>query len=160
MSNTQSNDIRQQEQDIKNYNAEEDALNVFFESFIKTGHVVLEEEIVPDLKIKVRPLNTGELLSAEAILKTGGGMPDDIVAKVRAASILSQAIISINEIDIESDESAPGINSMKRVQLYQTLLKMPPIVVHKGYKLYVKAVKMQNEKYEDMKGMFENSENF
>ena len=73
-----------------------------FDNFIKPGVVVEEKEVVNGMKIKLRVLNISEQLEAESIISTER-VPADVVAKVRGASILSQAILSINGSDIEKE---------------------------------------------------------
>lgn len=137
-----------------------DDLNIFFDNFIKSGEVVKEKEIAPNFKVKLRVLNTGELLSAESIMKATTDIPADIVAKVRAASILSQAIISINDLEIEKNNLTQEENNMRRVNLYKQLLKMPAIVIQKSYELYIEAVKEQNDLYENLDETIEKVKNF
>ncbi|MCX8074098.1 MAG: hypothetical protein N2749_00730 [Clostridia bacterium] len=137
-----------------------DDLNIFFDNFIKTGEVVKEKEIAPNFKVKLRVLNTGELLAAETILKATNDIPTDIVAKVRAASILSQAIISINDLDIEKNNATQEENNLRRINLYKQLLRMPAIIVQKTYALYIDAVQEQNSLYENLDETVEKVKNF
>jgi len=140
----------------ENMNAD---LNNFFENFIKSGAVEDEEEVVPGFKIKVKVLDTGELLIAESIMNSSTA-PSDIVARVRAASILSQALISINSIPIERDDYDAQESRMRRSLLYKQLLKMPAMVIEKAYAFYIKCVKDQNNKFENFQETVEKIKNF
>lgn len=135
-------------------------LDLLLNDFIKNGIVEKTKLIVPGFKVRLKVLDTGELLTAEAFMDMSVA-PKDIVARVRAASILSQAIISINDVDIipEGFDSQNYIISRKR-DLYQKLLKMPAMVVQKTYEFYIECVKEQNDKYEDLEGTIEDIKNF
>ena len=134
-------------------------LNLFFDGFIKTGNVVEEKEVTQGFKVKVKVLDTGELLIAESIMSNSSA-PVDIVARVRAASILSQAIISINEIPIDRDDYTEKEIRMRRGLLYKQLLKMPPVVVEKAYRFYIECVEKQNSKYENFQETVGDMKNF
>jgi hypothetical protein len=150
----------EQEKDPRDFKPEDD-LDIFFENFIKRGTVIEEDEITPGFKIAVKVLDTGELLTAESVLATTNPhIPYDIIQKVRAASILSQAIIRVNGIDVEKEGLSKEKNHERRTGLYSKLLKMPALLVQKAYELYIKAVKKQNEIYGNQKKMIDNIENF
>lgn len=132
----------------KQQNIEEtnkDLLNIF-DNFIKTGMVEDEKEVVPGFKIKVKVLNVQELLDAESIMGAEQA-PADVVAKVRGASILSQAIIRLNGADIEKESLNKQEIRVRRVILYKQLLSLPGIVVQKMYEFYIECLKRQEEKY-------------
>jgi hypothetical protein len=147
------------EQKVKNFTVDDD-LDLFFNDFIKKGHIEKEEEVVPGFKIKLKVLNTGESLSAETIMKTEQGVPYDIVQKVRAASILSQAILSINGLQIAKDGDNAEITKLKRTGLYKRLLDMPAYVIQKAFDLYIDAVTEQTRLYSDSEGTTEKVKNF
>jgi hypothetical protein len=154
-----NNEIKNPE-DMKDFNPSED-LNLFFNNFIKAGTVTKEEDIVPGLRLKVKVLNTGELLTAESVLQLSNpNIPFDVVEKVRAASILSQAILEINGVPVEKDDMKPEQNSQRRSALYSQLLKMPALVVQKSYELYVTAVREQNKLYTTDGEIEKKAENF
>lgn len=134
-------------------------LNLLFDNFLKPGVVLKEKEVVKGFKVKLKPLTTGELLSAEAIMDNSTA-PADIVAKVRGASILSQAIVSLNDVEIERDDFTPQESRGRRLELYRQLLKMPPMVIHKAYSFYIECVEEQNSKYQDIPGLADQIENF
>ena len=121
-------------------------LNLFFENFLKTSELIKEKEITPGLTVKLRVLSAGDLLVAQSIMGHSDS-PTDIVVKIRAASILSQALISINEMVIERDGFTEREIRERRVALYSQLLKMPSMVIQKMYELYLEAVEEQNNKY-------------
>lgn len=134
-------------------------LSLLFENFLKPGIVIKEKEIVPGYTLKVKPLGTGELLMAEAIMDSAKA-PSDIVAKVRGASILSQAIISINGLEIEPEGKTAEEIRLRRIELYAQLLKTPPVIVHKSYQFYISCVEEQNKKYENLDEVTKEVENF
>jgi hypothetical protein len=148
-----------EENKVQDFNVNQD-ITLFFNNFIKSGEVIKERTVAPNFKVKLRVLNTGELLAAESVLLSTEGIASDIVAKVRAASILSQAVISINGIDIEKENLKKEENNMRRSSLYQQLLKTPAIIVQKAYALYIEAVKEQNEMYDDIGELTEKTKNF
>lgn len=134
-------------------------LSMIFENFIKTGRVEKEKEIVKGFTIRLKVLNTGELLIAESIMNSNSA-PADIVARVRAASILSQALITLNGSKIERDDFTKEEIRIRRSLLYTELLKMPAMVIQKTYKFYIDCVEEQNSKYQDIPAMMEEIENF
>lgn len=134
-------------------------LQLLFDGFIKEGKVIEEKEVVPGFKVKLKVLDTGELLAAEAIMSTSTA-PVDIVARVRAASILSQAIIELNDSTIEKEGMTESDIRIRRALLYKQLLKLPAVVVQKSYSFYIDCVNKQNKIYENPKETLENLENF
>ena len=133
----------------------------FFDNFLKTGVIVKEKLIVPGFQVKLKVLNTEELLLAETILAaTNPNIPMDVIQKVRAASILAQAIITINGLEVEKEDMAPGENSKRRDNLYRHILKMPALVIQKTYEFYIEAVKEQNALYENHAETGKKIENF
>lgn len=137
-------------ENAKDFNTMED-LNLFFDNFIKQGEVVKEKEVVNGFKIKLKVLNTEELLSAETVMYSAKNIPVDVVQKVRGASILSLAIISINGIPVEKEDAEKSENFQRRSNLYRQLLSLPAYVVQKSYEFYLEAVKEQNRIYSDVK---------
>ncbi|MEG0728124.1 MAG: hypothetical protein RR420_00740 [Anaerovoracaceae bacterium] len=135
------------------------AINNFFEDFIKRGQIVEEKEVLPGMNIKLRALNTEESLNAESIIRESK-LPADIVAKVRAASILSQALISINGMPIVDENDSDDIQRIKRMHMYNNLMKTAPVAVEKMYALYVQAVNKQVEIHNSPSIMMEECENF
>lgn len=136
-------------------------LNNFFEGFLKSGVVIKEKEVVPGLTVKLKVLNTSELLSAESILLAGNpNIPSDIIQKIRAASILSQAILIINGVEVEK-ENMIGMQIVERRQtLYSNIIKMPAYVIQKIYELYIEAVREQNDIYSSEEKVRDKVENF
>lgn len=134
-------------------------LSMIFDNFIKTGNVEKEKEVVPGFKVRLKVLNTGELLVAESIMNTNSA-PADIVARVRAASILSQAIVSLNGSPIEREDLNKQDIRVRRTMLYTELLKMPAMAIHKAYEFYVECVNEQNRKYENIGETVKEMQNF
>lgn len=134
-------------------------LTMIFENFIKPGVVVEEKEVVPGFKVKLKPLNTEELLIAESIMHNEKA-PADIVARVRGASILSRAIISLNGASIERDDFSEEDTRLRRALLYKQLLQLPAIVIHKTYKFYIECVNKQQDLYMNPQEVIEKVENF
>lgn len=138
------------EKDIKDFNPDDD-LDLFFNDFIKKGRVEKEGEVVPGLRVRLKVLNTGELVSAEALMRMSSEFPPDVVVKIRGASILSQAILSINNYEIEKENMEIEQIKQRRSKLYRQLLEMPAYVVQKTYELYLDAVIEQNKFYSEAK---------
>lgn len=130
-----------------------------FENFIKPGCVLKEKEVVPGFKVKLKALNTGELVMAEAIANSEK-IPVDIVTKIRAASILSRAIVSINGVDIDIDGSTQEETTSRRSVLYTQLLNTPAIVVQRTYEFYISVVEEQNQRYTNAGQNLEDFQNF
>ena len=123
-------------------------LNYFFENFIKKDMFVKEEDLGDGLVIRVKPLNIGELIEAEGILRNMN--PDiamDAMVRLRAAAILSKAIMKIGDNLIEK----PGLDeesiNYRRFTLYSQLIQMPPIIIEKMYRVYLDAVEEQATYY-------------
>jgi hypothetical protein len=129
-----------------------------FEGFIKPGLLIKEEEVAPGWKIKLKPLSAGDMIQAEMniTIKNPYILPDTIV-KVRSASILSYAILAINDLNIESDTEEA--TNARRSALFDQLLKLPGILIEKMYDFYVKVVNEQNKAYEN-KELAKDIENF
>lgn len=142
----ETKDKLQELADIKDDNTGD--LRMFFENFVKPGVVVKEREVAPGFTVKLKALSTGELMQAESLVYGAQGVPNDIVVKVRSASILSQSILSVNGIDIEQGENEKD-NRVRRSFLYKKLLDMPPYVVQQAYELYIEAVRDQNNIYQN-----------
>lgn len=140
-------------------NKENQDLNLLFDNFLKPGIVIKEKEVVGGFKVKLKPLTTGELLTAEAIMDSSSA-PADVVARIRGASILSQAVIAINDVEIEQSDYTPQELRNRRLVLYRQLLKMPPVVIQKAYELYIECVNEQNKKYDDVGELTKKVENF
>lgn len=134
-------------------------LKLLFDNFIKTGEVTKEKEIVPGVKVKVKVLSAGDLLIAQTIMGHQNA-PSDVTVKLRAASILSQSILSMNDVPIEREDYTSEDIRARRVLLYSQLLRMPGIVIQKMYELYIEAVNEQNSKYENFSDTIEEMENF
>jgi hypothetical protein len=155
MSNTEQN-----AEDLTNPTFDQELAN-FFEGFLKEGVIIREKEVVPGFKVKLKVLNTEELLVAESILKNQNPhIPSDVVIKVRAASILSQAILKLNDMDVEREDLSDSENELRRRALYKQVLRMPALVIQKTYEFYVEAVQEQNALYEEPKKLGEKIENF
>lgn len=135
-----------------------DILN-FFDNFLKPGVIIKEKEVVPGFKIKLKALNIEEMMIAESII-AADKMPNDILFKVRGASTLSQAIISMNDILIEHDNKSDEENRIRRYELYKNILKMAPVLIQKIYEFYIEAVNEQNAIYNDPEKLGKDIENF
>lgn len=123
-------------------------LNTFFEGFIKKGEFNEEHDFGNGMKVTVKPLNMGELIEAEAIIRnTNPNIPMDSMVKLRAASILSKAIIKIGDNVIERPDMDAEQISMRRFTLYAQLIKMPPHLITKMYEFYLEVVQKQNTFY-------------
>ena len=147
-------------ENMTNPKENDDLLN-FFEEFLKPGVVIKEKEVVDGFKIKLKVLNSEELLQAESILlNSNSTIPVDILHKVRAASILSQSILQLNGIVIDKEEAPKEEARLRRHELYKQILKMPAILVQKTYEFYIEAVNEQNSFYENGKESIEKIENF
>lgn len=146
--------------DDKDTKLNSDLIN-FFEDFIKKGEVSGEKEIVDGLTVKLKVLNTEELLTAESFfLNVRSGLPNDTLLKVRSANILSLALMSINGSVIDKSHDTDEERGIRKKLLYQQILKMPAIVVQKMYEFYIELVKKQNKFYEDIPATEEKMENF
>lgn len=116
-------------------------INSFFEDIIKKNQFVREKDFGNGFVIKLKPLNVGELIEAEAIIRNGNpGIPIDTMVKLRAAAILSKAIIQIGNKPVESDELTDEENQMRRFALYSQLIQLPPLLITDMYSFYLSAV--------------------
>ena len=130
-----------------------------FDNFIKTGVVVEEKEVVNGMKIKLKVLNISEQLEAESSISTER-VAADVVAKVRGASILSQAILSINGSDIEKENLTKEEVRTRRFVLYKQLLSLPSIVIQKMYEFYIDCLKKQEDIYVNFDKTVDDIKNF
>lgn len=132
-----------------------------FENFIKPGLFVDEREVVPGLSVRLKSLNTNELMSAEAEINAQNPMiPADIIVKLRGASILSHAIITLNGVEVEKENMTEKDISLRRYALYKKLLEMPTIVIEKMYRFYLEVVATQNKFFDFPDRLGKEIENF
>lgn len=141
----------------ENMNAD---LTNLFENFIKPGIVEDEKEVVKGFKIKVKVLDVGELATAEAIIVKEDEVPIDVIAKVRAAKILSQATLAINDVPIEKKDMSETEKRQRRFVLYKEFLRLPAIVIQKSYEFYLECVRKQENFYNNIGEMQEQTKNF
>lgn len=135
-----------------------DLFNIF-DGFVKKGTVVEEREVISGFKVKLKVLNVSELMEAESIINIDRA-PSDIVAKVRGASILSQAILTLNGNDIEKENLTKEEIRTRRFILYKQLLTLPAIVIQKIYSFYIECVKKQERYYSDFGKTVDEMQNF
>jgi len=133
------------------------ALDNIFDDFIKPGQIQEEKEIVPGFKIKVKPLNLQDLALSD-LVNGADMMPNDVLVKVKAAKVLSMAILAVNDKLIESDDE--NEESKLREALYKNLMKLPAIVVQKSYEFYLDISKKRDELFINSKEVSETLENF
>lgn len=123
-------------------------LNTFFEGFIKQGRIAEEHDFGNGMTVSLRPLNMGELIEAEAIIRNSNpDIPMDSMVKLRAASILSKAIIKIGGNLIEREDMDEEQIRMRRFTLYTQLIKMPPHLITQMYAFYLETVHKQDAFY-------------
>lgn len=137
----------------------DDLFNIFDE-IIKPGNVELEREVMNGWTVRVKVLDTGEAVAAEAVMRYDGAIPSDLVARVRGASILSRAIVSINGDVIEREGMDRRAIDARRSVLYTQLLKLPAVIIQKTYELYVEAYEKQQEYYKNLNKTGEEIKNF
>lgn len=135
-----------------------DLFNIF-DGFVKKGTVVEEREVISGFKVKLKVLNVSELMEAESIINIDRA-PSDIVAKVRGASILSQAILTLNGNDIEKENLTKEEIRTRRFILYKQLLTLPAIVIQKIYSFYIECVEKQEGYYSDFGKTVDEMQNF
>lgn len=135
-----------------------DLFNIF-DGFVKKGTVVEEREVISGFKVKLKVLNVSELMEAESIINIDRA-PSDIVAKVRGASILSQAILTLNSNDIEKENLTKEEIRTRRFILYKQLLTLPAIVIQKIYSFYIECVEKQERYYSDFGKTVDEMQNF
>ena len=130
------------EMDKKVEEVSQDILNIF-DTFIKKGTIEREREIIPGLKIKLRPLSLGEVSDAEARVNHMSDVSPDVVHKIRSAIILSEAIIALNDSPIEKENTEIADIKIRRRSLYIKLMQMPTSIIMKIWEEYLSAVKEQ-----------------
>ena len=136
-------------------------LTSFFENFIKKNQLVKEFDFGNDFTVKLRPCKTAELMDAELFIRgQNPGVPIDTMVKLRAAAILSKAIVSLCGVEIEKDGETEENNNIRRIALYSKLLELPPDLIEKMYKAYIEVVDEQAKLYREPGKLKENIENF
>ena len=131
-----------------------------FDNFIKPGVIEDEKEVVKGFKIKVKVLDVGELAPAEAIIVREDEVPVDVIAKVRAAKILSQATLAINDVPIERGDMNETEKRERRILLYKQFLRLPAIAIQKSYEFYLDCVTKQENFYNDVEDIQNKTKNF
>ncbi len=146
-----------------------DKMYSFFKDFILNSKIYEEGEVAPGFFVRLRALSSEEIIEAESIVATLSEnlIVSDVAVRIRSCSILSYAIEKIGDEDIYSEEESDAkggearqIANLKRAGLYQNLMKLPPQALKKIWDMYMKAVKRQNEYYENPEKLTEDSENF
>ena len=141
----------------------------FFSDFIQKGKVYKSGEVAPGFFVKLRALNTEEVMEAESVVinMSDNLIVADIGVRIRSCSILSYAIEVLGDNEIYSQdeilkatEEDKKSASFKRAAMYNNLLKLPPQLLEKMYAMYLEAVKEQNAMYNDPKQIEDKSENF
>lgn len=133
----------------------------FFDTFLKPGIAVVEGEVRQGLHMTIKALTAGELIIAESLIKVHNpNTPYDIIAKIRGAAILSQAILKLGDMEIDRSDMSLADNRIRRENLYTKLLEFPPSIISDAYELYLKAVQKQNEFFDKPAEMKEKIENF
>lgn len=141
----------------------------FFSDFIQKGKVYKSGEVAPGFYVKLRALNTEEVMEAESVVinMSDNLIIADIGVRIRSCSILSFAIEVLGDNEIYSQDELLGASedakrsaSYKRAAMYNNLLKLPPQLLEKTYAMYLEAVKEQNELYNNPQAIEEKSENF
>ena len=135
-------------------------INNVFEDFLIQGEIRREKEVVEGLTVEVKPLNAEELITAESIASETHSGSMDVVAKIRAAGILSQAITKFAGVPIEKKDCDKKENRYRRINLYCQILKMPPFVIQKIYEFYIEVVEEQEKLYSDTEKTIEDFKNF
>lgn len=136
-------------------------LNGFFEGFIKKNQLIKEYDFGNDFKVKMRPCKTAELMDAELFVRgQNPGVPIDTMVKLRAAAILSKAIVSLCGVEIEKPELDEKDNDIRRISLYTKLLDLPPELIEKMYQSYIDVVDEQAGMFSNPGQLKENIENF
>ena len=132
-----------------------------FENFIKPGVITREKTVAKGVTVEVKPLNPAELFSAEAEIKANNPrIAPDIIAKLRSASVLSYAVVSLNGVKIEKEGISQDDLIIRRAALYKQLMQTPMYVLQKMYEFYLEVVDEQRKLYENPKELNESLENF
>ena len=136
-------------------------VNAFFDNVIKKNQFVREKDFGNGFVITVRPLNVGELIEAEAIIRNGNPkIPIDTMVKLHAAAILSKAIVKIGSKPIEDDNYTDEEIQLRRFALYSKLIQMPPLLITDMYKFYLATVQEEESFYSSASDLDKKIEDF
>ena len=134
---------------------------IFMDNLITKGKIEKEKEITPEFKIKLRPLDVDEQIIAESVVMANNPyIPYDTVQKIRAISILSKAIISINSIPICKEDTSEKEEEEIRGKLYKKMMKLPGSIIDDAYNFYFETVLEKKKLYQDGDALNENIKNF
>ena len=136
-------------------------IDLIFESILFSGHVEKEFNVSKGFKVKLKPLETGEILTAEAIdIANVYNMPMDIIQRARKVSILSYATVSINGSLSKKDDLTEDQNRNRRKVIHKKYLELPPTIIDKMFDFYIEVVNAQGDLYKDVDTLGDKSENF
>lgn len=136
---------------------------IFFNEVITKGIVTKEREITKGFRVKLRPLDAGEQVTSQMVMaRDNPYIPSDTVDKVRMVSMLSRAIISINDVPIQKEDNDKNQNLDRINKLYKRLMNLPASIVDGTYKLYLDCAEEQRLLYDPGEGtdLGEKAENF
>ena len=107
-----------------NENSNLSSIYNFFEHFIKDGRVYKEKEIAPQFKIKLKALNSEELLSAETVVSsaTGNELLADVAVRIRACAILSFSLVTLNGEDVYTEDELNIFLELSSLYNFKNLL--------------------------------------
>ena len=137
---------------------ENEDLEKLFEGLIKPGVIEDEREIAPGILMRMRVLNFSEIVNAETMVEIR--MDEVNAQRARSAAILSKAITRINGDVIERDGMTEVDLRVRRLALYNQIIKLPLIVIIKAYEFYLELAKKQDELYTNMAKTDATIENF
>lgn len=110
---------------------------------------ITKEVTIGKTKFVLKTLSTGEFIESSYVyIAAAANVSDDIVARVRLISNLSYAIVSINDVPIETEDKAKERD--ERDKIYSMLLKMPPPAVDALTAAFGELVEEQNNAFSNL----------
>ena len=133
-------------------------IDKIFDNFLKPGKIREEKTIFEGFTIAIEPLTLNDL-TLVSYVSYREGMPQDVIVKVRAARILSKAIISINGCKVADGEDKEEDNAA-RDHLYSKIMEMPAVVVEKMYQFYLEVEDKRDSIFKNPEDVSKAIENF
>lgn len=106
-----------------------------------SNNFMTEDVIVDGVKFTLKTLSSQEYLDSDTIyMATLSGLPADVIGRARMISNLAYSVTAINDVPVvESDR----YKREERQKLYEHLYKLPPWIIDKLNKVFMKIMRIQ-----------------
>lgn len=129
-------------------------LHSSFEELVKTNTITREVQLTDNLKVTLKGLNSKQSLSAESYFEKNWVYIGDIVGRARKLSIISAAVVKINEIEIDRSTDEKDMSATLKIR--NKLLELGGEVIDCLYEEYIEILKQRQKMFKDFGGALKN----